>query len=398
MKRTEIYNNKKWVENLIKKISASAISEEQKNGILSFIETCYAEGLKDSTIKNHLCRLRFITTHLKKNFEDVNKGDIISLMKIIESSHYAESEKAGIKSCLRKFYKWLRKTEDYPDEVKWIKFRRNKNKRLPEEILTEQDIEKLINAAESIRDKAFIAIIYESGCRVGEILNLSIKNVSFDKYGATLIVDGKTGQRRIRLISFCSLLATLIENHPFKDNPNSPLWLNISNKNRNAPLSYIGSKWILRNAAQKAGIKKKINPHSFRHARATHLAKYLTEQQLKYVFGWTGSSQMASTYVHLSGKDVDETLLSAYGIKDKEEPSLSLKPKICSRCKTTNSADSDLCKRCGLVLNHETIIDIDEKTRQANELMTALMKDKETRDAIMQGIIRLGLQDKVQSI
>ncbi len=66
-----------------------------------------------------------------------------------------------------------------------------KNRKLPEEILTEEDIRKMINAAYNTRDKAIVSVLYESGCRVGEFLCMKIKNVQFDRYGAIIVVCGK---------------------------------------------------------------------------------------------------------------------------------------------------------------------------------------------------------------
>lgn len=51
-------------------------------------------------------------------------------------------------------------------------------------------------------------------------------------------------------------------------------------------LAYNSLRTILRIIAEKASIKKKVIPHAFRHARATHLANSLTEAQMKEFFGW----------------------------------------------------------------------------------------------------------------
>jgi integrase/recombinase XerD len=79
----------------------------------------------------------------------------------------------------------------------------------------------MIENATNLRDKAFISTLYESGCRIGELLPIKLRSVVFDEYGAVLIVDGKTGMRRIRLISSVPLLANWISNHPFKNNPDA---------------------------------------------------------------------------------------------------------------------------------------------------------------------------------
>ena len=180
--------------------------------------------------------------------------------------------------------------------ISWIKCNDVKNKKLPEEILTEEDIKKMIDSAQKARDKAIVAVLYESGCRVGEFLTMKIKNVQFDRYGAIIVVQGKTGYRRIRLVSSVPYLAEWINNHPFNDNPEAWLWISLRNFKR---LPYNSLRTILRVIAEKAGIRKSVNPHAFRHARATYLANFLTEAQMKEFFGWVQDSDMASVYVHI---------------------------------------------------------------------------------------------------
>ena len=89
---------------------------------------------------------------------------------------------------------------DYPREVKWVRVRRKRKRILPETLLTREDIERLIRATENPRDRALILTHYESVCRIGEILSLKIENVSFDRDGTVLMVSGKTGSRRVRIV------------------------------------------------------------------------------------------------------------------------------------------------------------------------------------------------------
>ncbi len=106
-----------------------------------------------------------------------------------------------------------------------------KDKIIREDLLTEDDLTRLLFACgENARDRALIDCHYEGGTRPGEILSLLIKHAKFDQYGATLHVDGKTDLRTIRLIKSTPSLANWLSNHRFKDNPESPVWINL-NKN-----------------------------------------------------------------------------------------------------------------------------------------------------------------------
>jgi site-specific recombinase XerD len=76
---------------------------------------------------------------------------------------------------------------------------------------------------------------------------------------------------------------------------------------------------MLQEVAKKAGIKKAINPHNYRHSRATSLANHFTEAQMNEYFGWIQGSDISQVYVHLSGRDLDDCVLNLRGMKPKEE-------------------------------------------------------------------------------
>jgi len=107
---------------------------------------------------------------------------------------------------IKVFYRWLRtgsleRGQPYPPEVAWIKSSIKRNEIKEPEILTEDEVKRMIDAANSLRDKAFIAVLYEGGLGIGEILPIKVKDISFDEYGAKIIVSGKTGPRIVRLIT-----------------------------------------------------------------------------------------------------------------------------------------------------------------------------------------------------
>jgi len=258
--------------------------------------------------------------------------------------------------------------------------RSDKNK-LPEEMLTETEINRLIDAATGPKFKAFVSMLYETGCRISELIFMQIRNIRFDKYGAIINVPPvKTGQRRIRIVSSVPLLTEWMNVHPDKNNPAAYLWPS----NQKKIISYGGVYSILEKIAKKAGVKKRVNPHNFRHSRATYLANYLTEAQMKEYFGWYQDSDMASIYVHLSGRDVDNAILGVYGIKNDEKPEKSvLSPKSCTRCKTDNPATNKFCSLCGMPLDTETankIIQNEVDMGKASSMLDELIKDPEFRE------------------
>ena len=278
----------------------------------------------------------------KKDFEDANRNEIEQVILQHSRMQLADDTKVLFNVMVKRFYRWLKDPDDeeYPKEVKWIRTTGKKSEHvLPEDLLTENDVVALIKAAEWSRDKALVAMLYDSGGRIGEVLTLQRRNVSFDEYGAVVVVDGKTGQRRGRLIQSVPYLADWLNDHPDK-RPDAPLWIHCRQGCHQpgiTPLDYYSTRALLQRLKFRCGITKAVNPHAFRHARATHLANQLTEAQLKQLFGWSQESKMAGRYVHLSGRDVDTALLRIHGLatgKEQYKPKLSV--AICVRCEHEN--------------------------------------------------------------
>jgi len=372
--RVDIHDYKGRLKQLFRAIRNSKILKSNQKILFQYYHACIAEGLSIGRIEKCLRHLYKIALMLNKPFTKCKKEDIVKIVEWIEQSKYSEWTKHDYKAVLKKFFRWLRKSEEYPEEVKWIKNSKAKKNRLPEEILTEEEIKQMAERAENLRDKAFVLVLYESGARIGEILPLKIKNVYFDRYGAVLLINGKTGQRRVRIIASAPALAKWLEIHPFREKLEAWVWIDLGNRNKYNLMSYPAILKMLRKLARKAGIRKRVNPHSFRHARATHLAKHLTEAQLKQYFGWSQSSEMASIYVHLSGRDVDDALLRLQGLKEERREEEEMKIKICPRCKEKNDPLAKFCRRCGSPLDFKFALDLEEKRREKDEIVAKVIE------------------------
>lgn len=252
-----------------------------------------------------------------------------------------------------------------------------------EDLISQEEIMAMIDAADHLRDKAFISVLADSGTRIGEIGDLIFKNICFDDYGATISVDGKTGKRSIRLTYSVPDFSRWLSIHPFKDNENAPVWVNIGTRSRGEKIRYDTFNKILKKTAKKAGINKRIFPHLFRHSRSTDLANHLSDSQLNAQLGWVPGSNMPRTYVHLAAKDVGETMLSLCGHKDKiAKPFLTDKP--CSRCNTRNSPASSMCSQCGCSLNLKATMDLEEVRKELSIKITELISKYPQVNIILQ--------------
>jgi integrase len=274
---------------------------------------------------------------------------------------YSDSTKETRKVSFKKFLKWNKSYELHEK----IKCKRLKGQKLPEDIKGKEEILKMIEAGTNSRDRAIIACFYESGARRGEQLAVKVKNVELDEYGAVITFpEGKTGARRVRLVFSAPYLREWLEDHPRKEDREASLWCTLDK--RAAPISVTGLVNVFNRCGEKAGIEKKVNPHSFRHDRATHLAANFTEQQLKVFLGWSPTSTQPATYVHLSGKNLDDAVLNMYGIKKDQEGPEFLKPGVCPRCRELTAVNANFCLKCGMPLDKEFENRIDANFKEAS--------------------------------
>jgi len=353
--RTSIYNIENRLQNVTKRINTSPkISTHNKELIWKFAENCKIQGLSTLRIIFYLNRFYNIGRVAPKDFDQMERRDVEQLVLAVRSIKQTSGEPLAERTILdhmtaiKTFWRWLKETDDEtPPEVRWIKTRPSKKgSKLPDELPNPDDIQRLIAATVNARDKALISVLFDSGCRIGEILTLRMKNVQFDDYGGILLVTGKTGQRRVRIIHSVQRLQTWLDQHPFHNNPEAAVFCSISNKTRGDQLKYESVSRLLKVLKERSGVSKKVNPHAFRHARATLLAHHLTDSQLKQYFGWQADSRMASVYIHLSGKDLDPTLASLAGLKTESLPNGGGKMKICERCRSVNPPESARCTQC----------------------------------------------------
>jgi len=367
-----LYNYESSLEKARERIKELEISGNTEL-INEFLNQLFAEGLSKSRILKYANHLIVIARKINKPFKNVERKDAINFLSHLEQSEYAPHTISDYKGVLRRFFRFLGKEEMISDIKTTLK---NTKKKLPEELLTEKEVKRMIEVATHPRNKVTIALLYEGGLRIGELASLQLKNIEFDEYGAVIKVKGKTGERRVRLVLSSSLLSKWVEMHPERDNPNAPLLVNLSTNYKKIGITYRGLSNVINRIAEKAGVKKHITPHLFRHSRATHLARELTEAEMNEYFGWVQGSDMPATYVHLSGRDIDDKILQIHGLKPKDAAKEGkLKPKECPRCKYINSPTDRFCGRCGTVLDDTERIKLQIQSKKLAEDFSDLAID-----------------------
>lgn len=244
------------------------------------------------TKKKYLVAFRKIK-HLQLAKADEKTLDQI-FFAIKNDSALSQQTKHDYWKRIRIFLHWLNPELD----TKKFVFKRAYSYKMPGELLSLDEVRALIQAASNTRDRVMISLLFDSGCRPHELLNLKPSDVTLDD-GLTIRFDGKTGPRRIKLITTMNSAAYLQDYYQSNSvMPEKSLF----------PICEVRLNHILKTAAARAGLLKRIYPYILRHSRATNLAPILTEPQMRIYFGWTPNSPMPGIYVHLSGRDMEQRI------------------------------------------------------------------------------------------
>lgn len=261
-----------------------------------------------NTIESYRSDLTKFNDYINKSIIDIRECDVKEYLK--DLTHHEESKKTIARniSCLRSFYKFLIiekiVTTNIMENIEIPKL----DKTLPK-ILDEEDIDNLLDIelvdSYSYRNKAMLELMYATGLRVSELVNLKVHDVYLDM--ALVRTIGKGSKERIIPMGDYALyyLKEYLENYRdgmLKREYNDYLFLN----NHGKQMTRQGFFKILKNLANEKNIKKDFSPHTLRHSFATHLLNHGAD--LRSIQELLGHSDIATTqiYTHVSNKQLRE--------------------------------------------------------------------------------------------
>ncbi|QLJ53335.1 MAG: hypothetical protein Sv326_1160 [Candidatus Fermentimicrarchaeum limneticum] len=162
MNEFTIYKHQTNFEKELGRLRASALPAKTKKQIEDFAHIRLAKGSSKLRVVKCMWCVRYLAGWLGKDFSSASKEDLIKLVSFIDSKEYSEYTMYDFKIVLKMFYKWLLgKDEEFPEVITWLKPKiRNEKHKLPEELLTVEEVQKLANATTNSRDRAAIAVVF----------------------------------------------------------------------------------------------------------------------------------------------------------------------------------------------------------------------------------------------
>ena len=341
---------------------------------LQFLNHLNAIGLTIARVTKYTIHLPPLLRIIDTDLKTITKPDIERVVVAINNSRQKEWTKHDKKLTLRKIVQYAKdgsctKDTPIPPEVSWISLTvKEKDSRVtPENLLTPEELTNIIKITTNKRDKAMIYVLFEAALRPGELLTMQICSVIFKEEYCLIAANGKTGIKRIPLVTSSKPLLEWLEEHPNRSTPEAHLWCALDHNHQGKRLSYKHFREIIKRLAKKAGITKNIWPYLYRHSSLTAMAKVFTECRLEQFAGWTYGSKMTRRYVHFSARDLEDAVLELHGLKQVTKGTNIVELTICPRCSSKNPSGNVRCITCGMIIDKENVLKFEatEKQKQA---------------------------------
>jgi len=227
---------------------------------------------------------------------------------------FSERTQARWVSSIKAFFKYLQDDELRSDNPAALVEGPKLGLYLPD-TLSYEDVERIIKAIDvstdlGKRNQCMIEVLYGCGLRVSELIDLRISNINFKEL--YLKVEGKGDKTRfVPLALYTAQLIreyidTVRSNYKINKKCEDILFLN----SRGSAMSRVIVFIIIKELTEKAGISKKISPHTFRHSFATHLLQ--NGADLRYIQEMLGHSSITTTeiYTHLKNDELRDVILN----------------------------------------------------------------------------------------
>ena len=270
-------------EVLLKTLSNNEIKKSDISNVeyvKMFLEAKEIEGCSERTIKYYRQTLEHFLKHMETSVRRVTTEELreylVSYQKINNCSKVTVD---NIRRNIMSFFSWLEE-ENYILKSPMRRIHKIKTTKTVKNIITDEEIENIRDSCESLRDLAIVDLLYSTGMRVGEIVNLNIDDINFEE--RECVVFGKGGKER-RVYFDAKSKIHLYNYIKSRNDNNKALFVTL-----NAPynrLKISGVEIRIREIGRKLKIDR-IHPHKFRRTMATRaIDKGMPIEQVQKILG-----------------------------------------------------------------------------------------------------------------
>lgn len=279
----------------------------------------FERNFSENTLDAYVRDIKKLKDYAKEDLANIGPDSIgyENLQEYIfnlSKQKFSERSQARWISSIKAFFKFLLEDEYREDNPAALLEGPKLGLYLPD-TLSLPDINKIIAAIEvntdlGKRNHCIIEVLYGCGLRVSELIDLKISNINFkEQY---IKVHGKGNKTRfVPLADYTAdLLESYIKEVRSKGKINKKYEDTLFLNSRGTSMSRVIVFLIIKELTDKAGVNKKISPHTFRHSFATHLLQ--NGADLRYIQEMLGHSSITTTeiYTHLKTEELRDVILS----------------------------------------------------------------------------------------
>ena len=288
------------------------------NVINDFISYISKKNYSINTYTSYINDLYYLYIFIKKDLKKVTFEDVKDYLEHLNLKKEKPSSVRRKISSLKSFYKFLYKNnymdkKDYPlTKVAYPKM----EKKLPKFIYY-NDLLEIINEStkdkDGVRDRLIIEMLYATGVRVSELINIKINDIDFNN--RRIIVLGKGNKERIVYYGEYAeeVLKEYMKTHERKNH--NYLFVN----SKGGQLTDRGVRYIIDNIMSKLSVKTHVTPHVLRHTFATDMLNNGCD--IKVVQELLGHSSLKATeiYTHVTNEHLKKVYYECFPRRDKDE-------------------------------------------------------------------------------
>jgi len=259
-------------------------------------------GLSKNTEDEYVTKARAFQTYFGKPATELGLEDIQQFL------YYLLTERKLCSGSINTYNSGIRFlfqiALDRPLETTKIPCHR-KRRTIPN-ILTKEEVSRLLQSAKNLRDKAILATMYGAGLRLNEVVSLKVSDI--DSANMQLLIrDGKGRKDRFAILSDVNL--SILREYWQEYRPRDSLFMSISHNKTDSHLTKRAAQNIFHETAAAAGITKPVTSHTLRHSFATHLLE--DGVSIFHIKQLLGHSDISTTCIYLHVVKISEMKVSS---------------------------------------------------------------------------------------
>ncbi len=307
---------KERISKTLNKIENSdGIISANKKHISDFVQACYAKGLSDNRVNIYLQRLYTMAKFFKDDFQNLQRADIDGFFASLPRDRSPWTRDAYVVTLqnLYRFLFGLTSRDQLPEVIRHVPRSKGRNTMNSEDLLTDAEIERMMRAAKTLRWRAIIGTLADTGLRPGELRGIMLGDVTLKHDTAKIKVSegkmkGRAGPRDVFVIQHFHALKEWMLNHPAYGNPEA--WF-IDEDGK--PMSHKSLDIGLKRIAKSAGVRKKLTSYLFRHTAATRIYKSMPTEMARRILGHEAGSSMSAVYTHIGSDELEDMMFKVMG-------------------------------------------------------------------------------------